>query len=355
MANVELDRAKAEAFGGRTVGVLNDGFLALLMSVGYRTNLFETLAELPQATSEEIAEAAGLQERWVREWLGGMVVGGIVEHDPVAATYRLPPEHAASLTRAAGPDNLAFFTQYVGLCGQVEDRVVGAFRRGGVPYEAYPRFQDLQAEETAREYDAKLLDVWLPLVDGLAQRLAEGIDVLDVGCGKGHAVNLLAAAFPRSRFAGYDFSPEGIAGARAEAAALGLANVRSQVRDAAEIDEPAAYDLITAFDVIHDLARPEETLAAIHRGLRPGGTFLMVDIQASSRLQENVDHPLGPLLYGVSVFHCMAVSLAQGGPGLGTVWGEQRATALVRAAGFQDVETVHAEGDVLQAFYVARK
>lgn len=356
MATIAFEHAKAEEFGGRVVGILNDAFLALLVSVGYRVNLFETLAELPAATSEEVAEAAGLDERWVREWLGGMVVGGIVEYNPDGGSYRLPAEHAVSLTRAAGPDDLAFLTQYVGLCGQVEDRVVDAFRRGGgVPYEAYPRFQDFQAEETAREYDAKLLDAWLPLADGLRERLAEGIDVLDVGCGKGHAVNLLAGAFPSSRFAGYDFSSEGIDGARAEAAQLGLPNARFDVRDGAELDEPEAYDLITAFDVIHDLARPAETLGAIHRALRPEGTFLMVDIQASSHLHENIQHPLGPLLYGASVFHCMAVSLAQGGPGLGAVWGEQTAAELVRAAGFAHVEVKHLENDVFHVLYVARR
>ena len=352
----ELDMHKLEAFGGRMVGLLNDGFLALLVSVGYRTNLFETLAELPPATSEEIAEAAGLQERYVREWLGGMVVGGIIEHDADADTYRLPPEHAAMVTRAAGPDDLAFFTQYVALCGQVEDRVVDSFRKGGgVPYEAYPNFQELQAAETAREFDAKLVDTWLPLVPGVGEQLQSGIRVLDVGCGRGHAVNLLAAAYPASSFAGYDFSRDGIEGARAEASALGLANVRFDVKDVSELAEPEGYELITAFDVVHDLARPEQTLAAIHDALVPGGRFFMVDIQASSHLHENVEHPLGPLLYSVSVFHCMTVSLAQDGPGLGTVWGEQTATRLLREAGFSKVEVEHVEGDVFHVFYVATK
>jgi 2-polyprenyl-3-methyl-5-hydroxy-6-metoxy-1,4-benzoquinol methylase len=356
MATVAFDQARAEAFGGRMVGLLNDAFLSLLVSIGYQTNLFETLAELPPSTSEEIAEAAGLNERYVREWLGAMVVGGVVDHDHEAGTYRLPPEHAVMLTRAGGPDDLAFFTQYVALCGQIEERLVEAFRKGGgVPYEAYPRFQDLQAQETAREFDAKLVDLWIPLVPGLPEQLAAGIDVLDVGCGKGHAINLLAQAYPRSRFAGYDFSTEGVEGARAESEALGLTNTRFEVEDVAGFDEPEAYDLITAFDVVHDLAKPRETLAAIHRGLRPGGTFFMVDIQASSHLHENAEHPLGPLLYSVSVLHCMTVSLSQGGPGLGTVWGEQQAAELVREAGFSRVETKHVDGDVFHAFYVASK
>lgn len=356
MATVAFDEAKAEAFGGRMVGLLNDAFLSLLVSIGYQTNLFETLAELPPSTSAEIADASGLQERYVREWLGAMTVGGFVEHDPGAQTFRLPPEHAIMLTRAGGPDDLAFFTQYVALCGQIEDKLVEAFRKGGgVPYEAYPRFQDLQALETAREFDAKLVDVWIPLVEALPARLTDGIDALDVGCGKGHAINLLADTYPASRFAGYDFSAEGIAGAQAESAALGLANARFEARNVAELDEPEAYDLVTAFDVVHDLAQPERTLAAIHRALRPGGTFFMVDMQASSHLHENVEHPLGPLLYSVSVLHCMSVSLSQGGPGLGTVWGEQTATSMLQEAGFSSVEAKHLEGDIFHTFYVARK
>jgi SAM-dependent methyltransferase len=356
MATVAFDPARVEAFGGRMVGLLNDAFLSLLVSIGYQTNLFETLAELPPSTSEEIAEAAGLDERYVREWLGAMVVGGFVDYDRDAETYRLPPEHAVMLTRAGGPDDLAFFTQYVALCGRIEDGVIEAFRKGGgLPYDAYPRFQDLQALETAREFDAKLVERWIPLVPGLPDRLGAGIDVLDVGCGKGHAINLLAQAYPASTFAGYDFSVEGIEGARAESASLGLTNARFEVRDAAGLDEPESYDLITAFDVVHDLAEPRETLAAIHRALRPGGTFLMVDIQASSHLHENIEHPLGPLLYSISVLHCMTVSLSQGGPGLGTVWGEQQATELVREAGFSQVEAKHLDGDVFHAFYVASR
>jgi len=356
MSTVELDQAKAEAFAGRLLDVLNGGFLSLLVSAGYRTNLFETLAELPPSTSEEIASAAGLQERYVREWLGGMVVGGIVEYDPKAARYALPQEHAYFVTRAGGPDDMAFFAQYVALCGQIEDDVVECFRKGGgVPYERYPNFQELQAEETARTFDALLVDAFVPLVPGLPERLEQGIDVLDIGCGRGHAMNLLAQMYPNSRFAGYDFSEEGIAGARAEADTLGLGNVRFAVRDVTRLDEPGAYDLVTAFDVVHDLARPQDTLAAVHGALHDDGVFFMVDIQASSHLHENVDHPLGPLLYGASVFHCMTVSLAQDGAGLGTVWGEQLATDLLRDAGFPTVEVKHLEGDVFHAFFIARK
>lgn len=179
--------------------VLNDAMLGMLLSVGHRTGLFDQLAQLPPSTSQQVADAAGLDERYVREWLGGMTVARIVDYDPTDATCRLPPEHASFLTRAAGPDNLAFFIQYLALIGQVEDEVVDAFRTGGgVPYSSYPTFQRLQAEETARIFDAALVDTIIPLAPGLPERLQAGIDVLDVGCGQDHAINLLAQAFRRA-------------------------------------------------------------------------------------------------------------------------------------------------------------
>ncbi len=356
MATRELDAAKAEAFAGTLLGILNGGATSLFVSIGHQTGLLDAMAELEPATSEEIAAATGLNERYVREWLAGLTVSGVIEHHPEAGTYALPPEHAACMTRAAGPDNLASFAQYIGLFAEVEQDVVECFRHGGgVPYARFPRFQRLMAEESAQVNDAVLVDVTLPLVPGLVERLRAGIDVLDVGCGSGHAVNLMANAFPESRCTGYDFSEEGIAAGRAEAAQLSLTNARFELRDVTALDEPGGYGLVTAFDVVHDTAAPERLLAGIASALAPGGVFLMVDIAASSHVHENVDHPLGPALYAASLFHCMTVSLAQDGAGLGTMWGEQKALELLAAAGFADVEVKHVEGDILNSYYVARK
>ena len=356
MATTQVDPARQEAFAGKMLEILNGGFLSLMTSLGHRTGLFDAMAGLPPATSAQIAEAAGLNERYVREWLGAMVTGGIVEYDPAAVAYRLPPEHAASLTRAVGPDNMATMAQYMALLAPAESELIECFRNGGgVPYSSYPRFSELMAEESGQVFDATLVDVTLPLVSGLVERLERGIDALDVGCGSGHAVNLMAKAFPASRFAGYDFGEEGIAAARAEAVELGLANARFEAMDVAAIDELEGYDLITAFDSIHDQARPRDVLAGISRALRPGGTFLMVDIAASSRLEENVDHPLGPALYTVSCMHCMTVSLAYGGEGLGAAWGEQKALELLAEAGFTQVDVKRVEGDVWNSYYVAAR
>ena len=354
--NATMDMTKAEAFGERMLGAFNDAALILLTSLGQRTGLFDALAELPPSTSARIAETAGLHERYVREWLGGMVVGGVVEYDPADRTYSLPAEHAAALTRAAGPNNVAAVAAYVPVLASVEDEVARCFRHGGgVPYSSYPRFQEVMAEDTGAVADATLVDITLPLVPDLVDRLREGIAVADVGCGSGHALNVMAQAFPSSRFVGYDLSEEAIERARGEAKSLGLSNTTFEVKDLATWDERGRYDLITAFDVIHDQARPAAVLQAIAEALAPDGTFLMVDFAASSALEDNVEHPLGPALYTFSVFHCTTVSLAQDGAGLGTVWGEQKAVEMLRDAGFSSVEVQRLDPDPFNNYYIARR
>src|SRR6185369_3362514 len=219
MSRPKLDEAKKDAFAGKMIGVLNGALLALMTSIGRQTGLFEAMAALPPSTSEAIAAAAGLNERYVQEWLGAMVTGGIVEFNADQRTYFLPPEHAAVLTRAAGARNMARFMQYVPMLAEVEADIIQSFRSGGgVPYERYPRFQALMAESSGLRFDHLLLQKVVPLT-GRAEALDRGIDVLDIGCGQGHASNLLARAFPRSRFTGYDFSEAGVAAARAESEA----------------------------------------------------------------------------------------------------------------------------------------
>lgn len=342
-------------FGGRFLQILNDGMLCLMTSVGHKAGLFDTMARLAPSTSIEIARASKLNERYVREWLGAMVTGRIVDYDPLTGRYSLPAAHASCLTRAAGIDNLAMFTQYIALMGNVEDDIVKCFKKGGgVPYSAFPKFQEIQAEETARVFDARLVTDILPLA-GLAGRLESGIDVLDIGCGRGHAINLMAKAFPKSRFWGYDISREGIGAARAEAKKMKLKNSRFEIVDVSRIDDKEKFDLITAFDTIHDQARPTKVLRCVYRALRKDGAFLMQDIAASSHLHENMENPLAPSLYTFSTMHCMTVSLAYGGEGLGTVWGEQKAKEKLAEAGFGNVDVKQVEDDVLNYYYVTTK
>ncbi|MCV7168338.1 class I SAM-dependent methyltransferase [Mycobacterium manitobense] len=356
MTTVDHERpAEAtEDFAARMAGAIDAASLALLLSIGHQTRLFDTMAGLPPATSAQIADAAGLDERYVREWLGGVVTGRVVDFDATAGTYSLPGERAAVLTRAAGPDNLSRVAQFIPLLGEVEQKIVGCFHTGGgLSYGDYPRFHTLMAEQSGEVFDAALVDSVLPLVTGLPERLAAGIDVADIGCGSGHAVNVMAKAFPASRFTGIDFSDEGLGVGRAEADRSGLANAQFVAADVAELDAAQTYDLITVFDAIHDQARPSRVLENIHRALRPGGVLLMVDIKASSQVEDNVGAPLATYLYTVSTMHCMSVSLGLGGAGLGTCWGRQLATSMLADAGFDDVEVREIESDILNNYYVA--
>lgn len=349
-----------DRFVARMAGAIDSACLAVLASIGHQTGLFDVLADLPPATSHQIAGAAGLNERYVREWLGGAAAGGIVDYDPAEnpaeATYVLPGHRAAALTRAAGTRNLARMAQMIPMMGEVEQKVIDCFRGGGgLHYSEYPRFHAMMAEESGAVYDAALVDVILPLVDGLPDRLRGGLDVADFGCGSGHAVNVMARAFPASRFTGVDFSEEAVAVATAEARRLGLANATFERRDLTHLDLAEVYDAITVFDAIHDQAHPAEVLANIYRALRPGGVFLMADVKASSQLEDNIGVPFAPFLYTISTMHCMTVSLALDGAGLGTVWGHQLATEMLADAGFADVATAEIDENPLDLYYIARK
>lgn len=345
-----------EEFTERIAATLDGASLTILLSIGHQTGLLDTMAGLGPATSAQIADAAGLNERYVREWLGGMTTGHVVEYDHDTATYSLPAHRAGVLTRAAGPQNLAVVAQFLPLLGEVEQKIIGCFRAGGgLPYSEFPRFHQLMAEESGAVFDASLVDVVLPLVDGLVERLRAGADVADFGCGSGHAINVMAQAFPASHFTGIDFSEQAIATGIREAAERGLTNATFESHDLPELDRVEAYDVITVFDAIHDQARPARVLENIYRALRPGGVLLMADIKASSRLEENVGVPMSTYLYTTSLMHCMTVSLALDGAGLGTAWGTQLAVAMLGDAGFGDVRVAEIDADPINNYYIATK
>jgi 2-polyprenyl-3-methyl-5-hydroxy-6-metoxy-1,4-benzoquinol methylase len=358
-SQADFDPAKAEVFAEGILTALNNGALCLMVSVGHRTGLFDVLRTLPPATSHEIAARAGLHERYVREWLGAMVAAGVVEVEPTTDRFVLPVEHATWLTRAAAADNLAVFAQYIALLGRVEDDLVECFKKGGgVPYDKYPRFHAVMAEDSGQSVLSSLESHILPLVPGLDARLAAGIRVLDVGCGRGRIMNYLAALYPNSRFTGMDLSLEAITFARQEATEKRLQNIEFVVADMSDFDSTApsaAFDFITTFDAIHDQARPLHVLKGIHRALRDDGVYLMQDIKGSSHVHNNIAHPLGTFLYTVSCMHCMTVSLAQGGEGLGAMWGEEKTRAYLQRAGFRSIETYQLAHDIQNNWYVVRK
>jgi ubiquinone/menaquinone biosynthesis C-methylase UbiE len=357
--NSVFDAAKAEAFAGQLLTALNNGALCLMTSIGHRTGLFDVMTGLPPATSAEIAHKAGLNERYVREWLGALVTAGVVEVDPTSTHYQLPAEHAAFLTRAVVADNIAAITQWIAVFASVEDDIVECFKQGGgVPYEKYSRFHAVMIEDSGQSVLSSLEAHILPLVPGLTNWLAQGIRMLDVGCGSGRVLNRLAELYPNSRFMGVDLSPEAIGNARGEAAQKGLRNTEFVSRDLSdfhETAEPEAFDFITTFDAIHDQAKPLNVLKGIHRALKADGVYLMQDIRGSSHVYTDIGHPIGTFLYTASTMHCMAVSLAQGGEGLGTMWGEEKTYEYLQKAGFRSIETNQLAHDFANNWYVIRK
>jgi SAM-dependent methyltransferase len=335
-------------FAAQLITTLNHAGTALALSIGHRTGLFDAMRGKSPATVDEWAAITGLNHRYLAEWFGAMATAGVITIDD--SRYALPDEHSAFLGEHAPAGSMSGMMQWIGVLAPVESLVVECFETGGgVPYSAYPRFHAVMEEESRQTFD---VDATLGLVPGLAEKLDAGIDVLDVGCGRGRALRLLAERFPGSRFTGYDLSGEAIGTARA--AAVNLSNVAFHVKDCMEMREREAFDLVLTFDAIHDQPHPARLLANIRRALRPRGVYVAQDIWAHSKVADNLDHPLGPFLYTISLMHCMTVSLAQGGVGLGAAWGEEQAKELMTAAGFGSIEVHRLEHDIQNAYYVCR-
>lgn len=333
---VEQDRAKE--FRAKLLGIFTGGVLTKLIDIGYQTGLFEASKGGP-ATSEELSERASLRERYVREWLGAMASSGIYAYDPDTQRYTLPEEHAVALTGESA-SNLCPNSRMINHFGTHLPQLVRCFRAGGgIPYAAYrPVFTQCMDDMWRRIFDQHLVGAFIGAVPGVSEALQQGIRVLDIGCGTGHAMNILARDFPRSTFLGYDIAEDAIATAEAEAKGMGLTNSTFATMDVAHLPGGGKFDLITAFDAIHDQVAPDAVLDGVSKAMTPRGTFLMIDFKFSSRVEENIGNPFAPLYYGISLMHCMPVSLALGGAGLGTVWGEQTARRMLQEAGFGSVE-----------------
>ncbi len=335
-----VNPGRVKQFGGKLLGIYTGAVLTKLIDIGYQTGLFEAAKQGP-ATSEELSERAGLRERYVREWLGGMTTGGVFTYDPSSKQYALPEDHAALLTGNSA-QNLAPYGPMIDHFGKHLPKIMSCFRQGGgVAYSAFrPEFTQCMDDMWRRIYDAQLIQGFIGQVDGLAAKLRDGIRVLDIGCGTGHAINILAREFPKSQFVGYDFADDAIQMASIEAKEMGLTNARFDVVDVAEMTSDAKFDLITAFDAIHDQRSPDKVLRCVNTALAPGGIFLMVEFKFSSNLEDNLANPFSAMYYGISLMHCMTVSLALGGPGLGAVWGEQTARRMLKEAGFNEITVV---------------
>jgi 2-polyprenyl-3-methyl-5-hydroxy-6-metoxy-1,4-benzoquinol methylase len=345
----------AERFAESVADIVDKGAIAVMLSIGHRTGLFDIMAALPPATSEKIAEAAELSERYVREWLAVMVTGGIMRYDPATGHYTLPDAHAACLTRGGAQGNLAVYAQHVALMGTLQDRTIACLETGeGTGYGDYPCFHQIMAEDSTQTVAAALFDHILPLATGIEARLEQGIEVMDAGCGRGRALIEMAKRFQKSRFTGYDLCADAIEWARAAARRAGVGNVTFEARDLTGYAEPGRFDFITSFDAIHDQKDPEGLIRGLRASLKPGGVYLVQDIGGSAKLENNLDFPMAALLYAVSLTHCTPVSIGQGGAGLGTMWGWETAERMLRDAGFQTVGRHVLPHDPMNVWFVAR-
>ena len=315
----QVDETKVEEFVGKALGDMSGLTTVLLAGIGDRLGLFRDLAENGPATSEELARRAGINERYGREWLSAMSASGYLAYAPDTGRFWIPPEHVPVLAQERGPVFFGgFYEMLLGMVHAV-DPVTEAFRAGGgVEQSLYPAATyDGMDRATASWHENHLLQEWIPAVPEIVAALEKGIEVADVGCGRGRAVCKMAQAFPNSRFVGFDIFQPNVDAANETAKEFGVADrVRFEQRDVSK-GLPATYALITTFDVIHDAADPRGLLRVIREALEPDGHYLCLDINCSDKLEENAG-PLGALFFGMSVFYCMTTSLAQNGEGLGT-------------------------------------
>ncbi len=346
-----MDRAKVEAFLDRFVGFASGATTIGLLAVADRTGLSVFLGSSGPGTIEDIARGAGLEPRYVEEILKGLTAAGVLEHDPAADTFFLPPEHALFVSDETSPYFMGGFLDLLPAALEQLDGVADATANGGgVPFERFgPRLISGIDRGNTPSHRAFLVKRWLPAVPGLVDRLESGARVADVGCGSGTAVALIAGAFPRADVTGFDVSPESLELARERAS--GLDNARFVESGVADLPIDTPFDLITSFDVIHDLVDPLAGLRRIRSALQPDGLYLMMEPNAGSDVEDNLT-PRGAMLYGISALHCMTQSLAHDGAGLGAAWGRERAEAMATEAGFSSIHRIDEITNRFSAFYL---
>jgi SAM-dependent methyltransferase len=347
-----LDRKKAAALA-RQVGVdFGAALTAALAYIGDRLGIFKTMAGGSAFTTQQLAERTGLNERYLREWTATMAAAGYIDYSPGDATFRMSPEQAAVLTN----EDTTYFTagafQYAVACYRQIPKLMEAFRNGGgVPFSDFgPDIVEAIERLFHVGYETWVAREWIPAVPDIHKRLLAGGEAAEVGCGAGQCLIPVAAAFPNSRFFGYDVDPTSVERALNKAAAAGLIGRIAFEQIAAErVPLVERFDLVMAFNCIHDMAHPRAALKAIQRMLKPDGAFLWSEADVGARLEDNLG-PVGRTLYGASTMHCMTVSLAQGGEGLGSAISAELARNLAAEAGFASLERLPIKNPIHQIF-----
>jgi SAM-dependent methyltransferase len=331
-----VDGKKLDAFVQHVVGELGAAASAVLVRIGDRLGLYRSLADAGPATPAELAARTETHERYVREWLANQAAGGYVTYDPSTGRYTLPPEQAVALATEDSPASVQGAFQVLSAMTRAEARIAEAFRTGGgLAWGA----QDPELFEGTERffrpgYAANLIDQWIPALDGIEPRLRAGGSVADVGCGHGASTLLMARAYPRSRFVGFDTHPASIEAARSRAAEAGLdGRVRFEVADAVSFPG-GGYDLVAHFDSLHDMVDPVGAARRVHQALAPEGAWMLVEPAAGDRVEDNLN-PVGRLFYAASTLICVPNSLAGHGPALGAQAGEARLRKVAEQAGFR--------------------
>ena len=312
---------------------------ASLVVIGDKLGLYRTLAGAGGLTSAELAAKTGTEERYVREWLSGQAASGYVTYDAATGRYTLPDAHAAALTDEDSPACVLGGFQAMTAAMKATPKVVEAFRNGGGVgwHEHDPELFHGTERFFRPGYLTNLVDAWLPALDDVAGKLAQGARVADVGCGHGASTIIMGKAFPRSTFVGFDYHQASIDAANARARHAGIEGHVTFEAASAKAYPGTGYDLVTCFDCLHDMGDPEGAARHVRESLAPDGTLMLVEPFAHDRLEDNLN-PIGRVFYSVSTLVCTPASLSQEvGTALGAQAGEARLTDILHRAGFTRV------------------
>jgi len=331
-----INMDKLNAFMGQVVGELGATVNAGLIVLGDRLGLYKAMAESGPITPAELAAKTGTAERYVREWLNAQAAGGFVEYTPETQRYLLPPEQAMALANEESPAFVCGAFELATASLKSESQIESAFRSGaGFGWHQHDLGVSTGCERFSRPgYNANLVSSWLPALEGVEAKLGVGAKVADVGCGLGASTRLMAQAYPRSRFTGFDYHPESIELARHKAKDAGLQDRATfQVAKAAAFPG-SGYDLIAMFDCLHDMGDPVGAARHVRQALAADGTWLIVEPIAGDRVEQNLN-PVGRAYYAFSTFLCTPNSLSQDvGLALGAQAGEARIKDVATAGGF---------------------
>lgn len=332
----EVDRAIVRDFMDRFEGLASGAAAIGALAVADRAGLLEELAGRGPVTVAELS-AGRFAPRYVEEILAVLAAAGVVEYEPSNARFVLPDEHAACLADPNSPYSMAGWLDLLPAAMTAIDRISHAtIHGGGVPIDEFDARVVAGVDRLNSPGTRVLLTKrWLPAMPDVVAKLEAGARVADVGCGSGAAVVTMASAYPRSTVTGFDVDPRAVDRARDRAAQSGLSNLSVELMPVSAL--PTGFDLITTFDVIHDLPHPVEALERIRAALADGGTYLMMEPAAQPSLVDNFT-PRGILTFGSSLLYCLPQSLVDDGVGLGAAWGPVRAEQLCRQVGFTRFE-----------------